>query len=93
MLRGKTFLKLKCKSVLIEWLFLGKEGMTGAVPMTPQETLLDPFQLMEISSKVSNPDKLTLNKKHWHQSYHLNCLLHSQKFLLKTSLCIDSRRL
>lgn len=51
--------------------------------MTPQETLLDPFQLMEINSKLSNPGKLTLNKKHWHQSNHLNCPTAQSEILIE----------
>lgn len=65
--------------VAVPW----QRGNDGAVPMTQQETLLDPFQLMEINSKLSNPDKLTLNKKHWHQSYHLNCLIARSEILIE----------
>lgn len=52
--------------------------------MTPQETLLDLFQLIEINSKLPNPGKLTLNKKHWHQSYHLNCPIAQSEILIES---------
>lgn len=51
--------------------------------MTPQETLLDPFQLVEMNSKLFNPEKLTLNKKHPHQSHHLNCPTAQSEILIE----------